>query len=63
MSKRLYLIWSIQHNGWWYNNERGYVKEREKAGLYTFERASQIIKEANLDLKDVPNEAMIEFTK
>lgn len=63
MKGKLYLIWSIEHNGWWMPAERGYTQSRDKAGVYTFERASEIVKSANIHNKDVPNEAMIEFEK
>lgn len=60
---KLYLIWSIEHNGWWRNNEQGYVQSKEKAGLYSFERAHEIVKKANEHCGDVPNEALVEYIK
>ncbi len=58
---REWLIWSIEHSGWWKPNSNGYTKKREEAGLYTFEEAKRIVKSANIHLHDVPNEAMIEY--
>lgn len=60
MSK-LYLIWSIEHDAWWKPASRGYTKKRSEAGQYTYEEAKKIVKNANIGLKDIPNEAMIEY--
>lgn len=57
----MFLIWSLEHEAWWGPNHRGYFKEREKAGLYSFEEALKIVKGANIGLHDVPNEAMIKY--
>lgn len=56
-----WMIWSIEHGGWWGANRRGYVEDVRKAGLYTFEEADEIVREANRFRKkgDVPNEAML----
>lgn len=60
MNKK-YLIWSIEHEAWWGPNNRGYVLEKEKAGLYSFEQASYICKQGNKYCEDIPNEAMVEY--
>lgn len=59
MTGREWLIWSIEHRGWWAPNESGYRGVREQAGRYTFEQACNIVERANIGLKDAPNEAMI----
>jgi len=57
--KREWLIWSIEHTGWWRPNQRGYTTSRESAGRYTEEEAKRIVKGANMGNRDIPNEAMI----
>lgn len=59
MEKTLWLIWSIEHDGWWAPGELGYVKRREDAGLYSYERALEIVDGANKHTGDTPNEAMV----
>jgi len=54
-----WIIWSIEHNGWWAPDENGYVAKKERAGKYTYERACQIVKSANISNFDTPNESMI----
>lgn len=56
--KRDWLIWSIEHNQWWDENETGYVGKKSEAGRYTFEDACRIVKDAN-QKEDRPNEAMV----
>lgn len=58
--KKIFIIWSIEHQAWWAPNYRGYDKERRNAGTYSFEEACKIVKSANVGLHDIPNEAMIE---
>lgn len=58
--EKKWLIWSIEHGSWWNSHERGYVTERSRAGLYTYADALNIVKNANIGLHDVPNEAMVE---
>lgn len=55
----VWIIWSEEHRAWWAPNHRGYVKNRNKAGRYSFEDATKIVSGANIGLKDVPNEAMV----
>ncbi len=59
----MWLIWSNEHNGWWLPASHGYTQSRERAGAYSFEEAKKIVREANITLQDVPNEAMIELLK
>ncbi len=61
MEKRQWIIWSIEHRGWWKPNWRGYTEERDSAGKYTFAEARKIVKIGNIGNRDIPNEAMIEF--
>lgn len=56
-----WLIWSLEHEGWWAPDWNGYVEKRKDAGLYSFDEACKIIKGANIGDHDVPNEAMIKF--
>lgn len=60
MTPEKWLIWSIEHNAWWAPAERGYVENRDDAGVYSYERACEIVKNANRDLQR-PNEAMIKI--
>lgn len=53
------IIWSIEHNAWWKAGENGYTQSREEAGVYSIERAREILKGANIGEKDTPNEAII----
>lgn len=54
-----WIIWSIEHQGWWKDGERGYTEERSEAGVYSFEKALEIVHRANIRLDDEPNEAMV----
>ena len=58
-----YLIWSIEHNAWWKPREWGYTRLKEEAGIYSKNKALEIVKEANIGDNDVPNEAMILIDK
>lgn len=57
--EELWLIWSEEHRAWWAPNHKGYVQERKQAGKYTYDDACDIVKGANVNFKDVPNEAMV----
>ncbi len=61
MNEREWLIWSIEHNAWWKPNENGYTQERDEAGKYTFGQACSIVKIANINSNNAPNEAMIKY--
>ena len=56
-----WLIWSIEHNGWWKPSYHGYTKLRSEAGIYSYDEALSIVEGANINNKDIPNEAMIKF--
>lgn len=55
----LYLIWSIEHEGWWKPRSMGYTELRSEAGMYTYEEAYRIVESANIGEHDIPNEAMV----
>ncbi len=43
----MYLIWSVEHDGWWGPNESGYVNDVALAGRYEKSRANAICVKAN----------------
>ena len=43
-----YVIWSIEHDAWWRADAHGYTRELAEAGTYGKERATVIVKQANL---------------
>lgn len=55
-----YKIWSNEHKGWWKPRHNGYVTDRKQAGIYSEAEARQIVESANIGLRDIPNEAMVE---
>lgn len=56
-----WLIWSNEHQGWWGPAENGYVKLFSDAGRYSFERASEIVENANKyqHTGEIPNETLV----
>lgn len=58
---KYWYIWSNEHRAWWKSNHRGYDQDKNKAGVYSTEKAFAIVKGANEHqfADDVPNEAMI----
>lgn len=52
-------IWSIEHGMWWRKSHQGYTEIQDEAGVYTYEEALKIVKNANIRMDDIPNEAMI----
>lgn len=54
-----WLIWSFEHQAWWMPRQSGYTTYRESAGIYLFDEAFTIVKEANQFMKNLPNEAMV----
>ena len=56
-----YKIWSNEHSGWWKSNKLGYTQNRKEAGIYSEAEARDIVESANIGLKDIPNEAMVEI--
>lgn len=55
------LIWSIEHGAWWKPNGWGYTPNRDDAGIYSFEEASEIVARANLWETNTPNEAIVPY--
>lgn len=60
---RYFKIWSHEHQGWWKPKKQGYTKIRSEAGVYPFYEALEIVESANIGLKDIPNEAMVELAE
>lgn len=54
-----WLIWSNEHKAWWAPREHGYCRTRAEAGRYSYERAIEIVRNANIALKGEPHEAMV----
>ncbi len=59
----MWLIWSIEHDGWWGPDARGYTINRSEAGRYGYSEASEIVRRANGNFAigdyQKPNECMI----
>lgn len=53
-----WLIWSIEHNGWWKPMSLGYTREITEAGQFSLEEAIEIVTEANRNQR-TPDEAMV----
>lgn len=73
MEKTKWIIWSIEHDGWWKTSNNGYTNEIKGAGIYSYEGALNIVDGANYHMtlpkrpkfdKDLntPYEAMILVT-
>jgi len=45
--ERDHLIWSEEHKAWWRPDSAGYSQSMQGAGLYTFEEAHRIARNAN----------------
>jgi hypothetical protein len=43
-----FLIWSIEHGGWWGPARRGYVQDPRDAGRYARDEAEDIVTDANI---------------
>lgn len=63
MESSKWLIWSIEHDGWWKPNRHGYTKYKFQAGRYSFKDACEIVKNSNWRDKDNPEEAMVMDTE
>lgn len=61
MENDKFYVWSIEHNAWWKANHRGYTKNREEAGVYSYGVACAIVEGANAFNENKPNEAMIKI--
>jgi len=56
-----WIIWSMEHKGYWEAGRRGYTPYKSLAGIYTYEEALEIVEDANKYLDGNPNEAMIKL--
>jgi len=59
---KFYLIWSVEHQGWWKPRRAGYTQEIKEAGHYAWAEAVAICHDANqyvIDDQGFPNEAMV----
>ncbi len=61
MNKK-WLVWSIEHTGWWLPNHHGYTGRVDLAGRYSYEEALEIVTGANYGINhgkgNSPFEAM-----
>ena len=57
----IWLIWSIEHESWWGPARHGYTWNRETAGRYTLEEATEIVRDSNKMVKPggIPEESMV----
>jgi hypothetical protein len=53
-----WLIWSLEHGGWWRSGRMGYTGEVKEAGRYSFLEAREICLGANRYVERV-HEAMV----
>jgi hypothetical protein len=69
-TKRKWLVWSIEHDGWWRQKHDGYTGLLADAGRFSFEEALEICTPANYSLTlpqpkkfdkylNTPHEAMV----
>lgn len=59
LNKQAWLIWSLEHDGFWRASGNGYTKDRDEAGRYSFEEACEIVRSANQYCPpNRPNETM-----
>lgn len=55
-----WYVWSMEHNAWWKAAWGGYTQDKKEAGIYSYEEAMKIVREANEHRGEKPpNEAMI----
>lgn len=47
-NESVYLIWSIEHGGWWRTGECGYTSDIEQAGWYLVDDTLRILTQANI---------------
>lgn len=55
-----WYIWSMEHNAFWAPNRNGYTTRRDSAGTYSYEEATEIVRNGNYGTDiNHPYEAMI----
>lgn len=55
-----WLVWSNEHNSWWAPDRCGYTEDPARAGLYTFDEAMTICRQANkYVMNGKPKETMV----
>lgn len=55
-----WYIWSMEHNAFWAPGRNGYVTRRDAAGTYSYDEATEIVRNANYGRDaNLPHEAMI----
>lgn len=47
MNRRIWRIWSVEHQGWWRQFRRGYTPFAAEAGLFDRSEAREIVLDAN----------------
>lgn len=43
-----YVVWSMEHQGWWPRSRRGYVETLDQAGRFSETEAAEIVAHANI---------------
>lgn len=54
-----YLIWSHEHGAWWKPNSLGYTTNISRAGVYSRDDATDIVRRATIDWTRAPNEVPV----
>lgn len=54
-----WFIFCHERKMWWRANECGYTENIEEAGIYSFDHARMLIREANSYIDNVPEETMV----
>ena len=56
-----YLIWSLEHTGWWRPGGIGYTVSRDIAGRFSLDEATAIVNKGNqyIDGRKAPMEAIV----
>lgn len=54
-----WLIWNFERGQWWTQSRHGYTPSREEAGRFSLLDAIEIVKDANIQQNDQPEEAMV----
>lgn len=49
--KKGWLVWSNEHDAWWLANRNGYTTYLSQAGVFTYEEATTICFDANINIR------------